>query len=154
MPNSHLHVSDRYIVLFKSRRIWRFDPAGLFKGIKWFPGFIQLLAGLLRCLGWKLSIPQISFMRFLLIIPVRWRWSCSLFCISSTKAVNNSHYQVSEGDHRQEIIRTFSGNKKPVVEGRTVEPFLLCGNDRIRIWGKYSPLYWTSEQVVLIQCEL
>ena len=30
---------------------------------------------------------------------------------------------------RQEIIRTFSGNKKPVVEGRTVEPFLLCGND-------------------------
>ena len=39
----------------------------------------------------------------------------------------------SEGDHRQEIIRTFSGNKKPVVEGRTVEPFLLCGNDRIRI---------------------
>ena len=31
------------------------------------------------------------------------------------------------------IIRTFSGNKKPVVEGRTVEPFLLCGNDRIRI---------------------
>ncbi len=59
--------------------------------------------------------------------------SCSLFCISSTKAVNNSHYQVSEGDHRQEIIRTFSGNKKPVVEGRTVEPFLLCGNDRICI---------------------
>ena len=27
-----------------------------------------------------------------------------------TKTVNNSHYQVSEGDHRQEIIRTFSGN--------------------------------------------
>jgi len=26
-----------------------------------------------------------------------------------------------------------------------VEPFLLCGNDRICIWGKYPPLYWTSE---------
>mgnify|MGYP006936323764 CR=1 FL=1 len=71
VPDSHLHVSDRYIVLFKSRRIWIFDSNGLFKNIKWFPGFIQLLAGLLRCLGWKLSIPQISFMRFLLIIPVR-----------------------------------------------------------------------------------
>ena len=33
----------------------------------------------------------------------------------------------------RKIIRTFSGNKKPVVEGRTVEPFLLCGNDRICI---------------------
>jgi len=31
-------------------------------------------------------------------------------CFVSTKTVNNSHYQVSEGDHRQEIIRTFSGN--------------------------------------------
>ena len=49
-----------------------------------------------------------------------------MLCIGSTKAVNNSNCQVSEGDHRQKIIRTFSGNKKPVVEGRTVEPFLLC----------------------------
>ena len=28
---------------------------------------------------------------------------------------------------------TFSGNKKPAMEGRAVEPFLLCGNDRICI---------------------
>ena len=39
----------------------------------------------------------------------------------------------SEGDHRQKIIRTFSGNKKPAMEGRAVEPFLLCGDNRISI---------------------
>ena len=33
------------------------------------------------------------------------------------------------------------GNKKPAVEGRAVEPFLLRGNDRICIRGKYPPLY-------------
>ena len=33
----------------------------------------------------------------------------------------------------RKLFERFSGNKKPVVEGRTVEPFLLCGNDRICI---------------------
>ena len=71
MPDSHLHVSDRYIVLFKTGRIWIFDPSGLFQDIKRFPCFIQLLAGLLRCLWRKLFIPQISLMCFFLVIPVR-----------------------------------------------------------------------------------
>ena len=56
------------------------------------------------------------------------------------QAVNNSNCRHLK-DHRQKIIRTFSGNKKPVVEGRTVEPFLLCGDNRSGIEGKYSPLY-------------
>ena len=47
--------------------------------------------------------------------------------------VHNSDRQVSEGDHRQKTVRTFSGNKRPAMEGRAVEPFLLCGNDRICI---------------------
>jgi len=34
---------------------------------------------------------------------------------------------------RQKIIRTFSGNKKSAMEGRAVEPFLLCGDNRISI---------------------
>ena len=55
------------------------------------------------------------------------------FVSASTKAVYNSNCQVSEGDHRQKIIRTFSGNKKPAMEGRAVEPFLLCGDNRISI---------------------
>ena len=57
--------------------------------------------------------------------------------LSITAIVN----QVSEGDHRQKTVRTFSGNKRPAMEGRAVEPFLLCGNDRICIGGKYPPLY-------------
>lgn len=38
-------------------------------------------------------------------------------CISSTKAVNNSHYQVSEGDYRQEIIRTFPEIRNQLWKG-------------------------------------
>ena len=38
-----------------------------------------------------------------------------------------------KGDHRQKTVRTFSGNKRPAMEGRAVEPFLLCGNNRICI---------------------
>ena len=53
--------------------------------------------------------------------------------IADDKGFTVHLFECGEGDHRQEIIRTFSENKKPVVEGRTVEPFLLCGNDRIRI---------------------
>ena len=42
-------------------------------------------------------------------------------------------FECGEGDHRQKTVRTFSGNKKPAMEGRAVEPFLLCGNNRICI---------------------
>ena len=38
-----------------------------------------------------------------------------------------------EGDRPAETVRTFSGNKKPAMEGRAVESFLLCGNNRICI---------------------
>ena len=48
-----------------------FDPSGLFQDIKRSPDFVQLLAGLLRCRWRKLFIPQISFICFFLIIPVR-----------------------------------------------------------------------------------
>ena len=64
MLDPHLHVCDRYISLFKTGWIWNFDPSGLFQDIKRSPGFVQLLAGLLRCLWRKLFIPQISFMCF------------------------------------------------------------------------------------------
>ena len=33
----------------------------------------------------------------------------------------------------RKLFRTFSGNKKPAMEGRAVEPFLLCGDNRICI---------------------
>ena len=71
MPDPHLHVCNRDIVLFKTGRIWSFDSSGLFQDIKRFPCLVQLLAGLLRCLWRKLFIPQIFFMCFFLIIPVR-----------------------------------------------------------------------------------
>ena len=79
MPDPHLHICDRYIVLFKTGRIWLFDPSGLFQYIKRFPCFVQLLAGLLSRLWWKLSVPQISFMCFFLIIPVRILFQSQLF---------------------------------------------------------------------------
>ena len=55
----------------------------------------------------------------------------TLLCISYTKAVHNSNCQVSEGDHRQKTVRTFSGDKKPAVEGRTVEPVLMSQLERL-----------------------
>lgn len=71
MPDPHLHVCNRYILLFKTGRIWFFDPSGLFQDIKRFPCFIQLFADFLRCLWRKLSVPEISFMCFFLIVLVR-----------------------------------------------------------------------------------
>ena len=52
--------------------------------------------------------------------------------------------------HWQEAVRTFSGNKKPAVERRAVESFLLCGNGRIGIGRKYPQVHRTSEQSLLI----
>jgi DNA-binding response OmpR family regulator len=34
MPDPHLHVCDWYIILFKTGRIWIFDPSSLFQDIK------------------------------------------------------------------------------------------------------------------------
>ena len=79
MPEPHLHVCDRYISLFKTGWIWIFDPSGLFQDIKGSPCFVQLLAGLLCCLWRKLFIPQISFMCFFLVIPVRILFQSQLF---------------------------------------------------------------------------
>ena len=53
--------------------------------------------------------------------------------------------EIPEGDLRQETFRMFSGNKKPALERGAVEPFLLCGNDRICFGGKYTQVYRTSE---------
>ena len=59
--------------------------------------------------------------------------------------------EIPEGDLRQETFRTFSGNKKPVLERGAVKPFLLCGNGRICIGRKHPQIYRTSEQSLLIR---
>ena len=92
MPDPHLHVCDWYVVLFKTGRIWIFNPSGLFQDIKRFPRFIQLLAGLLRCLWRKLSVPQISFMRFFLIIPVRILFQSQFFIMMTFVVADISEF--------------------------------------------------------------
>ena len=42
MPDPHLHVCDWYVVLFKTGRIWIFDPSCLFQDIKRFNKFIHV----------------------------------------------------------------------------------------------------------------
>ena len=50
--------------------------------------------------------------------------------IAEDKGFTVHLFECGEGDH---------------MEGRAVEPFLLCGNDRICFGGKYTQVYRTSE---------
>ena len=63
------------------------------------------------------------------------------FCVCSSQIIHNCDREISERDHRQEIIRTFSGNKRTALERRAVEPFLLCGNGRVCVGRKHPQIY-------------
>ena len=71
MHDSHLHIGNGDTFLFKPRWSGILNPSGSFQGVKRFPCFIQQLADFLGSLGRELFIPQILFMGFFLIIPVR-----------------------------------------------------------------------------------
>ena len=57
--------------LLKPRRSGSLDPPGSFQGIKRLPCLVQQPADFLGGLGRELFIPQILFMGFFLIVPVR-----------------------------------------------------------------------------------
>ena len=57
-------------------------------------------------------------MPFIYLNVVKVTMSIVLYQLHPKLSITNC--QVSEGDHRQKIIRTFSENKKPAMEGRAV----------------------------------
>ena len=71
MHDPHLHIGNGDTFLLKPRRSGSLDPPGSFQGIERLPCLVQQLADFLGSLGRELFIPQILFMGFFLIVPVR-----------------------------------------------------------------------------------